>query len=216
MDTNAKILGNNPSKISKCSTDNCNKNVRARGMCPACWKRWRKNAKPSDVRRVNKSCSVVGCNNKYHKNDFCYNHWLSIWKKDPKNKEKISKWQRKADKKRRSVIKKGRLIKAEVLKTPTKEIKMVWDGMGYWSKQYDQCVECNSTLYIYAGNGLCKYCYNRLAYHDYDFDGRRSQKSRCKQRKARKELICEYKEMYKKAKEGSIEITPKISNILSS
>ena len=54
------------------------------------------------------------------------------------------------------------LLKNEVMKEPTTNIKILWDGEGKWSKENDFCINCNSNIYKHNSNGLCKKCYMKI------------------------------------------------------
>lgn len=72
----------------------------------------------------------------------------------------------KNNRKFRSKTKIGLLIKAEALNEPTRRQKNLWNGRGYWSKEYFRCIECSTTIYKHVGNGLCAKCYRRLSYEN--------------------------------------------------
>ncbi len=146
-----------------------------------------------------------------------YKEYQKIYdeKRKLKNKNK-NRYKKYDDKKAIKAI-----IKNEILKTPTKELKMSWDGIGKWSKEYDKCIECNTNIFQYRCRGLCKKCYSKLLYQNYDKEKLRQDQR--KYRKKNKEKLAQRqkakrsleKKIFDQVKNGEIETTPKIENLLT-
>lgn len=119
-------------------------------------------------------------------------------------------------------IRKQRLgldIRDEHLSNPTKYQKWLWDGIGKWSVKYwpdiQECLECNTSVYKHAGNGLCEVCYNKLRERDAEMVKESQRKSYLKKKSLGKPSSRKESQVWiAKAKEQRIPITPKIANIL--
>jgi len=125
-------------------------------------------------------------------------------KEDRRRERKNIKWRAKTA-----------LIK-EVFKNPNKHQRQIWNGIGRWSRKYEQCVECNTTLYRHNGLGLCYVCYTHLQLPSNPSYRKSEQKRNKDYYKLRNERR---KNKFQKAmeliKKGEIEVDSKINNILN-
>lgn len=135
-----------------------------------------------------------------------------------KNKTKVLNYKRKQYRKQKI----GKLIKAEVFKEPVYGTKWLWNGEGPWSKSYMFCQECGLTVYRHHSHGLCIKCYKQDIYKANAADPETYQRMRevnegirqVKQpeRTAKNREARDYVE---KAKNGEIEVTPIIQNLIN-
>lgn len=205
-----------------CSKKGCGLKVYARGLCRKHFANLNYHGKlhTAPLMKIKRFCKMRGCKQKHHSNGFCYKHWTRFRKIGV-----VRDRRRRADsrykKRRNNKIFKGQLIFNEITNTPTPVNKSLWDGIGHWSrgKEFDACVECNSTLYKYCCRGMCVRCIHREEYQnkkdDPDYKRRKAEQyQRNKERwkaQNRKRL-----EIYEKAERGEIAVSPKIANILNS
>lgn len=119
-------------------------------------------------------------------------------------------------------IKKQRIglnIRDEHLQTPSRHAKWLWDGIGKWSVKYwpeiQDCLECNTHVYRHNANGVCEYCYDKLRGRDDEKLKEWKKKAYEKKKAAGRPFSRQVsKEWIQRAKEQTIPITPKISNLL--
>lgn len=110
-------------------------------------------------------------------------------------------------------------IRDEAMKTPSKDAKWLWDGIGKWSVKYwpdiQECLECNTSVYRHNAFGVCERCYDKLRPRD-PAQVREWQKKSYEAAKAKgwKPSSKVAREWIAKAKEGKIPVTPKIGNLL--
>lgn len=139
-----------------------------------------------------------------------------------RNKEHYHEYRKEYyDKKVSAVEKKKTLMKNEVLKENTKKLKIVWNGIGRWSREYDHCENCQTTLYEYAAKGLCKHCWQKLSREANAEEHRRNLREYRKKNKEKYlQKQTQYRSMkekiWKKALNREIPVTPKMENIINS
>jgi len=113
------------------------------------------------------------------------------------------------------------LIKNEVIKTPITNLKMAWDGIGFWAKKYNECVECHLNLFKHQGLGMCMKCYESFRNSTRD---KEKNKVNCREyyKKNSKKLLEQQKStrslanrIFDQIKNNEIEITPKLENLVS-
>ncbi len=157
---------------------------------------------------------------------FCSNPCMLKWLKEnePAKYKRINELHRQQRKKsttergaRKFItkIRAGRLIKAEVLETPIEVVKGLWNGAGNWSRHYQCCEECNTTVYVYQCRGLCRKCYSSLVYQALSKEDKIIRKIKARNSnhlmRSRRE---DYMEYIEKAQKGEVVVTAKIQNVL--
>lgn len=112
-----------------------------------------------------------------------------------------------------------RLIRAEVLGIPVYGQKQIWDGKGEWSRDYEWCVECGSTVYIYKSSGLCAKCYDMLKWQALNSNQKYKKKIYKRENsdeylKSKATKDTEADKILEQVNKGEVETTDKIRNLL--
>jgi len=137
-----------------------------------------------------------------------------VMKKKSNDKYAMSDKGKKCEEKKRKIKSISRILFNEAKKEPTKELKMVWDGKGLWSRNYDFCEDCKENLYIHKAHGLCAKCYEKQKIRVYD--RKKYQEFKKTEKYIRKKEEQKIRDNFiKKVQSGEIPITPKMEHILS-
>lgn len=128
-----------------------------------------------------------------------------------------SGWTKKWESKRLQAARIGLHIRDEALNQPTKASKSLWDGIGRWSKAYPECVECSRTTYKHRAHGICERCYEQMRRAERKDDPKyKAKKAESDARNKRTTTMRKVgKTWIERAKNGEIEQTPTIKNLLS-
>lgn len=208
-----------------CSIDGCGLPSRARGWCRNHYDRWKVHGDvlwepPQQWDRGNerrcKKCQMWKGREEFRKTYDSGKSWIKRTCRLCLPTSTLTTPERKRRKvlRRLAVRKKARLLRCLLQQTDTMELKTMWHGRGRWSMKHSACVECQSTLYVHAGHGMCHRCYRRLTWQAKDKEARKNYSYNsfvgARQEKIRKMDI----ELLRKAESGLIPVTLKMQNIL--